>query len=433
MVSFKGGIRLLGGGPAVCGVLSSGLLFALFGTTWGAKFLTKMSLDHFWDDQDIVIEEISGAVNDQVYYKDIEVRDLPYLPAGAILRIKTASVSFTALNMDGVNARIDQARLFLPFSDPVVIHGEILSGLLSLNIFSNYVSFKDAGSLSLDNVFLRSMEGDIGPVDIFGSGSLSRPRLTGKIFVQKLANRMARMKDSHVSFDLEFPHALSGVPGVSGIVRIHDGTISARKTAEIQLEESVIRFSQETDNPELDIKGRAVVGGANIKLLCSGTLKQPEITLSSTPPLPEQQLLVMLVTGKDWTGTASDLNSGRITTDTAKDFIDYFVLGGTGNQLAKKLGIKDFSVTLEKETQGLGITKSISENIDATYAVEQTKTTPGEEMTKQKVGGEVKVNDKISVGAERQFINELSQPETSSQNPQTQTTDKIFIKYKTNF
>jgi hypothetical protein len=433
MVSFKGGIRLLGGGLAACGVLAAGLLFALFGTTWGAKFLTKMSLEHFWDDQDIVIEEISGVVNDQVYYKDIEVRDLPYLPAGAILRIKTASVFFTALNMDGVNARIDQARLFLPFSDPVVIHGEILSGLLSLNIFSNYVSFKDAGSLSLDNVFLRSMEGDIGPVDIFGSGSLSRPRLTGKIFVQKLANRMARMKDSHVRFDLEFPHALSGVPGVSGIVRIHDGTISARKTAEIQLEESVIRFSQETDNPELDIKGRAVVGGVNIKLLCSGTLKQPEITLSSTPPLPEQQLLVMLATGKDWTGTASDLNSGRITTDTAKDFIDYFVLGGTGNQLAKKLGIKDFSVTLEKETQGLGITKSISENIDATYAVEQTKTTPGEEMTKQKVGGEVKVNDKISVGAERQFINELSQPETSSQNPQTQTTDKIFIKYKTNF
>jgi len=432
-VSLKGGIRLWGMSLIIGGGLVAGLLFALFGTTWGAKVLTRKSLDHFLNDRDVVIEEISGTLRDQVYYTDIEIKDLPYLPVGSVLKIKSTSVSFSALNFDGINARIEQARLFLPSSDPLLIQGEIVGGLLNLDIFSKYVSFRDIESISPKHVFLRSLEGDIGPVDIFGSGSISRPRWTGKIFVQKLANRMARMDSSHWSFDLEFPLALSEVPSLSGMVRIHDGIISAHKTAEIHLEESVIRFTTETDNPALDIRGRAVVEGVNIKLVCAGTLKQPEIMLSSTPPLPEQQLLVMLATGKGWKATATDLNSGRITTDTAKDFMDYFLLGGAGSQLAKKLGVKDFSVTLEKDTQGIGVTKSISENIDATYMVEQTKQAPGEETTTQKVGGEVKVSDKISVGAERQFINEASSAETSVQEPQRQTEDKIFIKYKANF
>jgi hypothetical protein len=417
----------------VGGILSVGAILTLWGTTLGAKFFTQMSLEQFFNDQDILIEDISGTMHDEVYYTDIEVKNLPYLPTESVLKIKAASVSFTAFNLQGVNARIEQARLFLPSSDPVLIHGEILTGLLSVNIFSNYVSFKDVESFYSWNGFSKSLGGDFGPVDIFGSGSLSRPRLTGKIFVHKLANRMARMNESHVSFDLEFQDAFAGNPAMTGIVRIHDGTIIAQRTAEIHLEESVIRFSTEMDNPQLDIQGRTVVEGVKIKLVCSGTLKQPEITLLSNPPLPEQQLLVMVATGKGWKGTTSDLNNGRITTDTAKDFMDYFLFGGRGNQLAKKLGIKDFSVTFEKDTQSVGVTKSISEKIDATYAVEQTNSAPGEETTKQKVGGEVKVNDKISVGAEREFINETSPAENPDQPPQTQTTDKIFIKYQSNF
>ena len=433
MKFLKGCIRFLVRILTLGGILIAGTLFALLGTTSGARFLTKMSMEHFLNDQDIAIENISGTVSERVRYADIEVKDLPFLPAGSVLKVKGASVSFASLSLEGVNAQIEQARLFLPASDPVLIQGKILGGVLDVNVFSNYVSFRDIESVNPDNVFLKSLSGDLGPLDIVGSGPFSHPRFTGKIYVQKLMNRMARVEESEISFDLEAPGLLSGAPGVTGMIRIHSGKIFAQKTAEIQLEESSLRFLTEMDDPTLDIKGRSVVEGVKIKLICTGTLKHPDITLSSSPPLPEQQLLVMLATGKGWKGTASDLNNGRVTADTARDFLDYFLFGGAGSQLAKKLGIKDFSVTLEKGTQGIGVTKSLSENIDATYAVEQTKQAPGEETTKQKVGGEVKLNDKISVGAEREFINATSPADNVDQTPQTQTSDTFFMKFKTKF
>ena len=433
MKSIKAFIKFIGWVLTLGGLLCAITIFTLLGTTPGVRFLTQMSLERFFSDQDILIEDISGSMHEQVHYSDITIKDLPLLPSGSILKIKGISVSFSALTQEGVNARLDQARLFLPSSDLVLVQGGVQAGILDFNIFSKYVSFKDLESLNPGNASLKSLVGDLGPIDILAGGSLSRPRVTGKINVQNLANRMVRVNDSHVSFDLEFSDVLTPSPAVTGIIQIHDGAISAQKTAEIRLEESLIHFLAEMDNPKLDIKGRAVVEGVKIKILCTGTLKQPEIVLSSSPALPEQQLLVMLATGKGWKGTAADLNKGRITTDTAKDFMDYFLFGGAGSELAKKLGIKDFSVTLEKDTQGIGVTKSISDNIDATYAVEQTKQGVGEETTKQTFGGEVKLNDKISFGAEREFVNETSSKEHVDSTSQTQTSDTFFMKFKTNF
>lgn len=72
----------------------------------------------------------------------------------------------------------------------------------------------------------------------------------------------------------------------------------------ITFESGLVHFSETApDRPQLDLAGKARIMGYEITIQIHGPLDEPTITLSSSPPLPDDELLLLLLTGKISTKT----------------------------------------------------------------------------------------------------------------------------------
>jgi len=171
-------------------------------------------------------------------------------------------------------------------------------------------------------------------------------------------------------------------------------------------------------------------------MVLQGTVNEPKLTLSSNPPLTQELLLVMLATGRAWGSTQGALQSGRMSADLIKDFVDYFLFAGTGSKIAKRFGISDISLIYRNETNTMGLNTSLSDKIKLGYEVES----PQEDCkgnvdntTTHTVKGEVKLTDSISVNAEKQ-LNQLKTQQFEEEVKQVEEgEEKLYLKFKKKF
>jgi hypothetical protein len=74
----------------------------------------------------------------------------------------------------------------------------------------------------------------------------------------------------------------------------------------MNLQAGLVRFEQtEPDRPKLDLLGTATMRSYDITAVIDGPYDEPVITLSSIPPLPDDELLMLLLTGKPPTSSGS--------------------------------------------------------------------------------------------------------------------------------
>lgn len=87
-------------------------------------------------------------------------------------------------------------------------------------------------------------------------------------------------------------------------------------------------------------------------------------------------------------------------------------------------------MTFDKEKKGMEVKNSVTDKVEVGYGVTQTQRHEKTQETTQKVSGEFKVTDAVSVGAEK----ELKQQDTPGKTPEEhKTDDKVMIKFKKNF
>jgi len=80
----------------------------------------------------------------------------------------------------------------------------------------------------------------------------------------------------------------------------------------MQLETGLVRFEQaDPDRPRLDLIGTATMLGYDITAVIDGPYDEPVITLSSIPPLPNEQLLMLLLAGQPPKTGSARSNSSR--------------------------------------------------------------------------------------------------------------------------
>ncbi|MBU1037886.1 MAG: translocation/assembly module TamB, partial [Candidatus Omnitrophica bacterium] len=217
---------------------------------------------------------------------------------------------------------------------------------------------------------------------------------------------------------------------LDGQILLKSGVISGPKTAVINIKESKILFINEPKRPMLDLKGLAIVEKVNINIALKGTFDQPELKLTSMPPMDEDRLLLMLATNKTWQSVETAINKQELSADIAKDFLDYFIFSGSGSKISEKYGIRDISVKYNKTTTGVRATKDITDKAALSYSVEQSLQTMGNQTTTQKIASEYKINENISVGAEK----ELKQNDKNARpEDKQQTDDKVTVKFKKEF
>ena len=88
------------------------------------------------------------------------------------------------------------------------------------------------------------------------------------------------------------------LPVLTGEIYL-DPTRITLPAARLEIGSGLIRFpARNPDQPEFDLLASTRMAGYDISLVLQGTAAEPVLTLSSTPPLPDDQLLVLLLTGQ---------------------------------------------------------------------------------------------------------------------------------------
>ena len=101
--------------------------------TWGVKKI----INSLSENQEIKWQKLEGNLVSGMTYKNITLEDLKWFPTPNILKIQSLAVNIDSIGLEGVTVGIENARLTLPNSDPILFHGKMDKQILDINFFSN--------------------------------------------------------------------------------------------------------------------------------------------------------------------------------------------------------------------------------------------------------------------------------------------------------
>src|SRR5204862_837743 len=117
------------------------------------------------------------------------------------------------------------------------------------------------------------------------------------------------------------------------------------------LRDGTVRFEGfEELNPSLDIRTRRIIQGVEARVNVRGTLKSPEIELSSTPPLEQADILALIVFNQP----LNTLGEGQQISlaQRAEVIAGRAVAGQFTRSIADALHLDEFEINLAPETGG---------------------------------------------------------------------------------
>ena len=423
--------KLLIFGIIILIVFVAGLIVFFLLTTQGSSLIVKTALSRYWQTKDIDIGKIDGSLQEKLVFQDLELNNINRLPPGSKLKIQKLEVRLTSFDIDGLELKLHNAKLQLPASDTIFFYGELKDGDLNLDIYSRLVNVSDIINLFPENQELKRLSGKINDLDITIKQELLEPRISGSLYIDELLRNEFSMTDSATVINLDLKDITDNLQ-LHGEILLKSGTLSGPKTAMVNLGESKIMFNGSPSNPWFNLKATSKVERVNIEISLKGNLKEPILKLSSDPSLPQEQLLVMLATNKSWEATQSAMSQNEVSPDVARDFIDYFVFAGAGSKIMQRLGITDISITYDQEKQGIGLSKEVTKRGEVSYAIEQARDREKDPTTTHTVGGEYKITETVSIGAEKEI--KVQDEETQqAQEEQEKPDDKVMIKFKKEF
>jgi hypothetical protein len=411
----------------IVSIFSAALFYFLIFTTQGAGLIARKIVPRIIGAGKIEFKEINGSLFKKIIFEDLRLEGLKWLPPNSALTIRRLELSLFFIK--GMQAEIRNGKILIPDSRPIFIRGYLQTGALNLNVYSKGAGLKNIIGLFPGSHLFNKVSGTADILDIYIKGSLSEPVFSGTFRIDKLIHEGFSILNCPGSFILKLTRANNEIK-LKGEVVINQGLIYGPNAVTIKLDNSKILFSGNPLKPKFDLKGNSRVGNVKIDITLNGTLDSPELILVSEPPLSQEKLLVMLTTGKSWTGTETALNKGIISPDLAVDFIDFFVLGGSGSKIAQQFGISDISVKFDKQTKGIGLKKDVFDKVSIGYGIEQSQTEEKQTSINQKLSGEYKITEAVSVGAEKELKQEDKSDETQNNH---ETNDKIMLKFKKKF
>jgi autotransporter translocation and assembly factor TamB len=140
---------------------------------------------------------------------------------------------------------------------------------------------------------------------------------------------------------------LTATKDPAGQVRLTGAVNTVRGTYEFQgrrfevLRDGAIRFDGlEEFDPRLDLRTQHVINGVVARVDVHGTLKEPQIVLSSTPPLEDADILALVVFNQP----LNELGAGQQMTliERASNLATGAVIGSLSQSIAKALNLETF-------------------------------------------------------------------------------------------
>jgi translocation and assembly module TamB len=120
------------------------------------------------------------------------------------------------------------------------------------------------------------------------------------------------------------------VPLFEGLLYVDPSTLSL-PSGKLMVRSGVVRFSREAPfAPRITLSAELEAKGYDIEAQIDGPLGEPEILLSSSPPLPNDQLLLLFLTGQLPTASNQGLAAARtVGAYLAQDTLVRWLGGGT--------------------------------------------------------------------------------------------------------
>jgi translocation and assembly module TamB len=140
----------------------------------------------------------------------------------------------------------------------------------------------------------------------------------------------------------------------------------------LQIQSGLLSFlAGKPDRPQLDLLAQSKVLGYDINVVTQGPLNDPVITLSSNPALPNDDLLLLLLTGQP---PKQDL-AGDIKFSAATNVMVYLGRDFLSKWLDDESGANDESIFERFELDyGRGVTKSGEQTVEGTFRMSELKT-----------------------------------------------------------
>jgi hypothetical protein len=404
-------------------------IYFLFFTELGSQSLSRFVLKRYLKAKQISYQKAEGSFNDEFSLHDVVIENAKNLPPGAVIKIQRIDVRMDKFKLSQLIVNIHNGRLKLPFSDTILFYGEYVRGKIDLNIYSKKVSAREIIDLFAHKKLLSTLSGVFTDVNLHIAGVQNELAIAGNFHIEKIIKESLSLTDCKGSI-LMYCDDLFESLSLNGEIVLKNGIASGRNTADIKLQTSKIIYESDPKHPKLNIRGKATVDDVKITAILQGTFDQPDLRLSSYPPLTEDLLLVMLATGRSWGTKSLAAGQRKVPANLVRDFVDYFIFGGRGTEIAKRLGISDISLTYDQQTKGMGVKTSIVDKVDLKYEVEPPQQEKGQALPKQTVGTEVKITDTVSVGAEKELQQKTTQ-DIGSDNKEQE--EKVYLQFKKQF
>ncbi len=410
--------------------------YYLFFTTQGSALFACFALSQYLKSQDVSFEKAEGVLRTGVSLHNILVKNMQKLPPGALIKVQRLDISLEKFSLSGLSVTVYNGKLKLPFSDTILFYGDYKNMFLELKLYSKRVSAREIIDLFTSRPVLSTLSGVFRDVNIRIAGTLRELAAEGSFYIENIIKERFSLVDCPGSI-LMYCDNLIEAARLNGEIVLQGGLVSGGKTARIKLGNSKIVFVGDPKRPKLNIRGSAKVADVAISMVLQGTVDDPELTLSSNPVLTQELLLVMLATGRAWGSTQGSLQRGRISADLIKDFVDYFLLAGTGSKIARRFGISDISLFYRNETKTMGLTTSLADKLKVEYEVEpshEDRNGSGNGTTTHTVKGEVKITDTIFINAEKQLNQTKSQQQLEQEHQELEEgEEKVYLKFKKKF
>ena len=393
-------------------LLFSALFAYLIVTPLGGKILVRCFKQEFTSVGLLHIGGYEGSLQDGFVLKDVQITGLSYLP-DSLLRIQEIHVRLPLWDPIHSDFSIFNARLYIPDSDPVVFTGRVYAGRIKGNLYANSVDVQAASRFWAGEDIKKNLQGFISNVDVRIMGAITSPRITGHLVVDNIRYKSIVFTDGFSRVNLMVLPKMHRWQ-LKGVLIIDSGLVNVRKK-DLDLSRSRIIFQGDAFDPLIALHLGAKVEDMDINLSIKGLLNNPQLTVSSDPPMAPQDALQVLFTGNAFASSTSPFH------------------GVTSNELAENF--LDYSLNDVNSAQDLGLKTRLTDNLKLGVEMDQMPTSPGERNVyySRKINGEMDLSEHMSLNVSQEVLSQARDTISASSSAQTPDETQVYVQYKKRF
>lgn len=375
----------------------------------------------------VSVRAVDGNPLGRVTATDVFAAGLKGLPPEATLKIQSleAESPFRAADVRVVT----NGRLSLGASDPALFYGTLGKKAMDVRLYCRSLDLADVLRV-YGKGKLRFVTGSVENLEARVTGRPDAPEARGRFRLKAVKYGRFRLVHGFGSFAFS-PRKENGRWTAPGRLELRRGKVRVMKTS-LTLDGATAELFGDGRLPRFDVTARSRIEDVDVTLRLRGTADKPDLSLTSDPPLPQERLLIMVATGKAWKGTAQAMREGRVSMTAAREFLDFFVLGGSGRGLADVLGLKDLTLLYTEDMRGVEVRKGVTRDVDAIYGIETPQAGREDLAVKQRLGAEMRVGRDASVSVEGQK-EAPSEAAVGADNPGAVGSESVKVEYKRKF